>query len=42
MFADQDLKNFNLLVDSIDDILERADKHLRWCPVDETPGDPKL
>ena len=29
--ADQDLKNFNLLVDSIDDILERADKHLRWC-----------
>lgn len=31
MFADQDLKNFNLLVDSIDDILERADKHLRCC-----------
>lgn len=25
----EDLKNFNLLVDSIDDILERADKHLR-------------
>eukprot|EP00435_Cladocopium_sp_Y103_P047757 s3551_g14.t1 len=25
----KDLKNFNLLVDSIDDILERADKHLR-------------
>ena len=54
MFADQDLKNFNLLVDSIDDILERADKHLRCCSrqknvyetvyetVYEAPGDPKV
>ena len=25
----EDLKNFNLMVDSIDDILERADGHLR-------------